>query len=202
MHENNFTDCIKEKAQKLAEIYESLAKGELWERYVGNEWVDYLEGTEQFGNGPHFNSDLTWWRKKVKAKRIGFSIAVASGIDMEFSDDSEFGFRKTKVSTLVRIRITPGEIKVKYVDAGEFQWKFCRPRFNHWNHWEGGQNSPIPEGFLFDIRLRDGSIHRHTADTLVNWRYGSAGPRVENQIIGFRIIALAEGYCWPWEIDQ
>ena len=66
----------------------------------------------------------------------------------------------------------------------------CRPRFNYWFCWNGGDLSPIPEGFRIEVRLRDDMTY--VCNDYERFRWTKTGKK--DDIIAFRIVDVLEGW--------
>ena len=55
---------------------------------------------------------------------------------------------------------------------------------------------PLPEGFVVKIYYSDRG--NHTSSEYAGQSWGFA-PIADNNIIGYEILGLADGYAYPWE---
>jgi len=133
------------------------------------------------------------WHKTAK-KVIDLSVLIESGIDCEFSDESEFLCMNTRIANLRVVDRGPSW----YASNSPNQYLYCRPRMNHIHAWQGGE-CPLPEGFLVRVWRRAVAIEdkRQFAVEHLHWSYTH-----EDDIIAFEVLGLADGYVMPWEKDN
>ena len=123
-------------------------------------------------------------------KPIDLSVLSESGIDCEFShagNDDWYPFGGLSKIVKNRYRTNPDH------DGSYAQ---CRPRMGgHWHNWQGGE-CPLPEGLVVEVMLRNKK--KITA--------GAGGSRAtwahiwdDSDIIAFKVIAVADTHCMPWE---
>lgn len=82
----------------------------------------------------------------------------------------------------------------------------CTPRLNYWFHWQGGK-CPLPAGLSVTVQTHSSqSIGNKCTDTSNHFNGGARWQRhpieTAGNIIAFKIHGPADGYCWPWEVDQ
>lgn len=150
-----------------------------WEWRYDAEWIDCID-------------NITWsnhidYRRKWNKKPVDLSVLIESGIDCEFSFDWK---SKPSIGQLLKI---DGN---KYTsDVGHY-YNYCLPRMNHWQSWQGGE-CPLPEGIVVETIYREDSMPEKNVVTDLFWKHHSEA----DDIIAFKVIGLADGYCWPWEIE-
>jgi hypothetical protein len=168
-------------------------------------WLDGTKVQYKSVSGELWHSlhgiDAIWaeeneYRIKPRLTPVGLSSMVGSVVDCEFSD-VDFGLPgKNAVASLEGInhaRVNP------YAMHGS-TWAHCRPRMDHWMVWDGSTilPRPVPIGFLVHWELRNGEVtstpHR------VQHREWSHSAERDAQIIAFKVVGLAPGYCYPWEL--
>ena len=173
------------KAKALAAIYASLAAGDEWQQLIGDVWFP-------LSTTPNMDSDLSWWRKKPEDKPIDLQPLIHSEIDCEFSDSVEELNIDPAIS---KLKGFPFEGDYKYKSDHESRYRYCRPRMYNWHFLHNAKKAPIPHGLLVEFITRDGKEHDRVEAHKLNWV-------TSNQvydIIAFKIVGVAEGYCWPWE---
>ena len=179
-------------AQGLADFYQKVADG-------GE--IDYtLMPKDCFGhpeNGPHMGCSKDMWRIKPTKKVIDLSVLIKSGIDCEFSDESEFLCMNTRIANLRVVDRGPSW----YASNSPNQYLYCRPRMNHKHAWQDG-DCPLPEGFI--VRLTKWSVHvphiSHIELTTKQWISSKANEHTTVQ--AFEVLGVADGYVMPWEQDN
>lgn len=177
-------------AHKHAELMALYAQdaaetGKPWERW---ECLT-SSGWERFGGDFFFSPDVEY-RRKPQKKAVDLSVLIESKIDCEFSTSPSFELAIWDTLHSLSNRIN------QYSSSVHSCLRYCRPRMNHWHSWQGGE-CPLPDGLWVDIDRRDGLGNRGYS-TDYSWRHTGTG----NDIIAFKVTGLAEGYCWPWEIDN
>lgn len=139
-------------------------------------------------------------RIKPELKPIDLSVLIDSGIDCEFSNPAPYigrtiGVLKTINPIQVGDRIYLGNVSGS---GGLNDYARCKPRMNHWHAWPGGE-CPLPEGFLVEILMRDGTgrgIQEHPNN--LYWSHDNGKP----DIIAFKVIGTADTHCMPWEVES
>lgn len=182
------------KAKALAAIYASLAAGDEWQQLIGDVWFP-------LSTTPNMDSDLSWWRKKPEDKAVDLQPLIHSGIDCEFGDAEDNlyfigplgGF---SIDPDVVHRYNPCREQTNFKPQAK-PFRYCRPRMHHWHFLEPGKGKPIPAGLLVEFITRDGTEHDRIDAHKLNW---VASNQVYD-IIAFKIVGVAEGFCWPWETE-
>lgn len=131
---------------------------------------------------PHWSENTQY---RHKQKRIDMSIFIEFGLDCCFSQDTTDLFWEIKTLRTIK------EQSQYYVAHDSIQYKHCRPRFNYWFCWNGGDKAPIPEGFIIEVRLRDDTIGGF--DEYHHLRWTRTGKK--DDIIAFRIVDVLDGWC-------
>ena len=121
-------------------------------------------------------------------KKIDLAPCIKSGIDMEFAQNLDYDV--WDVGALTGINKNT-DVWRPYIKSHTKCYYHCRPRMNHWHSWKGGE-CPFPEGFEFEVRLRDEEV----TSSWGRWLYDPEGELEHYDIIAFRIIGTAEG----WEL--
>jgi len=133
-----------------------------------------------------------WWAvyNKPAKKTIDLAPLIASGIDCMFSDD---GVRR-QIGNLFCIRNSSHNKRQFYEDDLESNWGQCCPRMYHKMLHSGGE-CPLPEGFKVTLYYRNAGVSR--GSNYIDLRWDNTG--LEEDIIGYEILGLADGYAYPWE---
>ena len=134
------------------------------------------------------------WHKTAK-KVIDLSVLIESGIDCEFSDESEFLCMNTRIANLRVVDRGPSW----YASNSPNQYLYCRPRMNHKHAWQGGE-CPLPEGFRVKFWWRSGEEGDAGDAFYLGLRWSNE--KRESDIIQFEVLGLADGYVMPWEQDK
>lgn len=178
---------MKDNAKWLSEFYAQVAEGgEIEFANTGDKWCSAT-------CGPDMRALPDCWRIKPALTPIDLSVLIKSGIDCEFSDNSDF---------------PPADRRISYIQGigagfltnqSTLYYLFCRPRMNHWHAWFGG-DCPLPEGIEVEVEVtcHDGSVLRGEAN-IFNWGRNSYEG---GDIIAFKVTGLSDGFCWPWEMDK
>ena len=170
------------KEHKWAEVLRAIADGKEVEFHGVLQW-------EKPKNINPISNPEYLWRIKPTKTPVDLSVLIDSGIDCCFWNFDEE--RKT-IDRLTGIYTR----KLKYSD-GWTLWKFCRPKVGYWYSWRGGKY-PLPKGFVVDVLRRDGSQDRLTHIEPAEWVH----EEWMCDIIAFKVDGLADGYCYPWEIEE
>lgn len=186
-------------AKELADFYQQVADGGEMELEGG-----YGIGRVTNLNGPNMYSLTNKWRIKPKKKVVDMSVLIDSGIDCEFSNNgSTWGAGKLvniDTPTPIEREDPPKEyLYLKdYIGLHNRPYRYCRLRMNHVHAWQGGE-CPLPEGVLVKVWYRRmGFAHISSSDYIDDWRHDGD---YDTNIIAFEVIGLADGYCWPWEVE-
>lgn len=132
-------------------------------------------------------------RIKPTVTPVDLSVLIASGIDCEFIDPN-YGHTHIHINMLSHIS---GDHY--YIDTTTLSYNKCKPRMNHWHAWNRG-DCPLPEGLTFELRFRNGSVHESILGVNdIRWCYSKRDTAMD--IIAFKVTGLADGYCWPWEVN-
>lgn len=176
-------------AAELVEFYQKVADG--GKPQCGSSdcpWYDH-------SGGPTPASHVEHWRIKPAKNIIDMSHLVKSGIDCEFNE-KYFGDGNWVKANLTNIG--PGEA---YWDEHGASWSMCRPRINYNMYHDGGE-CPLPEGFRIKVYHRFSVemdiITRQTGHESWTWKHRSHS----QNIIGYEILGLAEGWAYPWECEE
>jgi hypothetical protein len=144
----------------------------------GDQWRTVVDPIFDEGND---------YRIKPAMKTIDLSKLINANILCMFRDNSctwQVGFL---------IDIAPQDT---YHTVHE-QFTHCKPRIGYWTANTGHIKSPIPEGFTFSIRRRDGRILEHNKSA--NGHYWGNGPEFHgSDIIQFKITGICGGWEYPW----
>lgn len=176
-------------AQELADFYQQVADGGEIQLYLIRP-PENQPKWEDSKNGPNLASDPDMWRIKPKLKPVDMSVLIASGIDCEFtsrSDKSHWYIGKLR------------SIDSFYYPTWNAPHIYCHPRMNHIHAWQGGE-CPLPEGFRVRAFLRKkgaGIDGKEVSLGKLEWNHEDC----RGDIIGFEVLGLDEGYCWPWEVE-
>ena len=185
---------------KLTELAKAVEDGKQIEVYNGSEWQPEKGAQALYDHADGFSSD---YRVKPEKKPIDMSVLIQSGIDCEFWSKLDIGKHIGKLS---RTQTTTG-IGQEYLKSdgsgGLKIYTRCSPRMgDHWHSWQGGE-CPLPEGLIIKTRLRcrGKSIKEFKHINTLRWHWDH--PEWDDtDIIAFKVIGLAEGWAWPWEMDQ
>lgn len=149
--------------------------------------------------GPNAESITMFWRLYGIPKRVvDLSVLVDSGIDCEFPP---LGYPD---SWYLRGALAN-------IDDGLYQSALdgsictrCRPRHNHWMAWIPHDHSecPVPKGFKGDVMVRNGDVMTREGEDLASWLLWNKQHNMEKEIIAYRITGLADGWCYPWEVES
>lgn len=126
-------------------------------------------------------------------KPVDLSVLIESGIDCEFQDAEHSGAVEFAPLRYIANDSYPYQ-------ASRDSYEQCRPRMDHNHAWVGGK-CPLPEGIMVHyIMIKNGEIAERQNKMAVEllWDYDLG----VHPIVCFRIAGLAEGYCWPWEVDN
>lgn len=189
-----------EQTKRLFEILQAFHNGEPIQIMHNGGWaIPTSEGhiAAAFGHDPNYVR-----LAPPKLTPIDLSVLVGSTIDCEF-------WNNYKDKEIIDCLYGISDCLPSYSPNANTSTKRCRPRMNHWHHWQGRNdrdNSPLPNGLNITIERRDGTkvhcetplIQRGEHFELYPWGHYDSN----SDIIGFQITNLADGYCWPWEVDQ
>ena len=177
-------------AAQLVEFYQKVADGGAMEVERGLSWVTVNEG-------PCNGSKYSVWRIKQTKKIIDMSHFIKSGIDMEFSDRSNFSniwvgrLTSTSGSDFHVYACNSGDGHTRYA-------KFCRPRMNHKMFHDGGE-CPLPEEFEVVVYFRNAPNGEEVQSNSMDWSHKVNMHDGYSDIIGYEILGLADGWAYPWE---
>lgn len=165
----------------MAELFSALSEGKSLQikRGSSGEWEDTRDYPVVYG-------DISNWRVKPELKPVDLSVLIESGIDCEFWD--KIGAISTSIKTLTGI---DSSLQYPYLNTAH-SYKYCQPRHDYWHVWLGG-DCPLPRGFVIDCMLRNGNTYENAVD--LSWEHAGYG----SDIIAFKVLRLADGYCYPWE---
>jgi len=171
--------------QTLAEFYTKAAKA------GGVEICDFADNKWFKAAGPNLNSLVGDYRPKpAKKKIIDLQPLLASGIDCEFKDAEYDTWR-----VIGPLSCTFSTVKSPYQrKTSTVAWEQCRPRMDHTMFHNGGE-CPLPEGFEVQLSYCKG-VACNTSD-YTSKRWNDVGNNAD--IIGYKILGLADGYAYPWE---
>ena len=144
---------------------------------------------------PAETDDLQFWRVAPPPPKKVIDLSVLmSGIDCEFWDESS---RLKSVGKLTHA----DKLDCCYcLNQGE-EFHYCQPRMNHWHNWQGGE-CPLPVGFVFEVIFRGGEVeHAIKRTTVFDWNWSHDCTALDD-IISFRVLRVADGYCMPWEVES
>lgn len=165
-----------------------------WERW---EWLYERDGQQQWIECPNnvIFSESHKYRRKPQKKPVDLSVLVDSGIDIEVSVNDKW--RIGKLESIV---------ECCYLIQGSSRgWTKCRPRMNHVHAWQGGE-CPLPGGLKIKVyTCYSGKVKESettTGDGLKAARWGGWQVGAGDPTVGFEILGLMDGYCWPWELDN
>lgn len=131
---------------------------------------------------------------RPKLKPVDLSVLIESGIDCEFSKDASFEyFHIDKLNALAETQSDnyPSFIRSRTMT----RMLCCRPRMNYVHAWQGGV-CPLPEGLVVKVYTRNGIDSLRETYTTDYWGHRDNADRAWD-IIGFEVLSLADGYCWP-----
>jgi len=130
-------------------------------------------------------------------KPVDLSVLIKSSIDCEFSTHKDFPTIQIMINKLESF--SP---ETRYVHNG-WNAPFCRPRMTPFIHASpnGFDSCPLPDGLevivWWDLELlRTSSTSEETP---------ISRPGLSNlwkNIIAFEVLGLADGFCWPWDVDD
>lgn len=126
--------------------------------------------------------------KKHPLRSVDIPVLVESGIDCEFSDKGHARWVIDQLGKTVN--------SIFHAFSTGHPYRRCRPRIGHWYSWSGGK-CPLPEGFVGDIRTRDGDLLRNIH--LYDYVWSHDGD--DRDIIAFKIVGLSDRFCMPWEVS-
>mgnify|MGYP000291785396 CR=1 FL=1 len=172
-------------AAELVEFYQKVADGGVMSLKKG-----FDDEPQNNYVGPNMTSPVEYWRIKPAKKLIDMAHFIESGIDFEFSDDETW----IMLAGLVEIDLG---CKHPYTNIIGVRWKQCRPRMNHKMFHDGG-DCPIPEGFTLRLYFRDEAPIVDDIHEGYNWIHCGSS----NDIIGYEILGLADGWTYPWECGE
>ena len=164
-----------------------------WERWRINKNLGWrnMESTDIF------HSYYRYERKPTK-KPVDLSVLIDSGIDCEFLN--EHG-TKVSIGKLVAFQDKPKQYMGDTGSITPISAEHCRPRMNHIHAWQGG-DCPLPEGFIVKLYLRDGQVEKAGDCFLTSWTHDWPHKGCGmSDIIAFEVVGLADGYCYPWEVE-
>jgi hypothetical protein len=157
-------------------------------------YADYVAKAALSNIQPDLAHWYAEWHKTAK-KVIDLSVLIESGIDCEFSDESEFLCMNTRIANLRVVDRGPSW----YASNSPNQYLYCRPRMNHKHAWQGGE-CPLPEGFRVKFWWRSGEEGDAGDAFYLGLRWSNE--KRESDIIQFEVLGLADGYVMPWEQDK
>ena len=172
-------------AQQLVELAEAVYAGAELEHLTDSGWTALGSKAETV------DALLHSWRIKPAKKIIDMAHFIESGIDMEFWDDASDSY--TNISILDSINVGLNHAFVSKLSC----YKHCRPRMNHKMFHDGG-DCPIPEGFTLRLYFRDEAPIVDDIHEGYNWIHCGSS----NDIIGYEILGLADGWTYPWECGE
>jgi len=122
-------------------------------------------------------------------KKKIIDLASLRNVECEFSD--HYDFCRVTFGRLINMN---SEL-YHNADATD-AFKYCRPRMNHKNVWEGGDKCPLPAGYIINIGHRDNVIVlSHTSNKHGrSWAHGIAGIAA-SEVIWYEVTGVEEGYC-------
>lgn len=188
MSKNIHADLILEYAKDWQETNKP------WERWefmstATNDWED-IDCHPVWG-------PTTNYRRKLTKKPVDLSVLIKSGIDCEFVYSNATNHRDRLIIEKLT-EITSNDYATRYVNSNEKAHLYCKPRMNHWHYWDGG-DCPLPEGIKVSVKtLRCAA---YDGDCL-SFSWGRKIRAVDGNIIAFKVLGLADGYCWPWEVEE
>jgi len=111
------------------------------------------------------------------------SVLIESKVDCEFSNTPDFN--RFAIGALVGISESGNK---KYLMSGdEFSlYKYCRPRMDHPQSWEGSDN-PLPSGLIVKVK----SVN-------LDWSESSVDDVEWSNVIAFSALRLEDNHSWPW----
>lgn len=140
------------------------------------------------------------YRIKEQKKVVDLSVLIGSQIDCEFRLSGNDGYWAVAKLSKIHVSETPhgySSMTTYHTDYRGLASQ-CRPRMNHPHAWQGGE-CPLPEGVLVKVWYRRmGFAHISSSDYIDDWRHDGD---YDTNIIAFEVIGLADGYCWPWEVE-
>lgn len=160
---------------------------------------DYLKhngGECVFSTCKHHCKDEPLCNFEPQKKVVDLSVLIGSGIDCDFGMISNDGsISQCMIAPLVGINL---KARCKYEAMFGDSYEVCRPRMDHWHSWQGGE-CPLPEGFKVVFVFRNGTDSALLSNSVVHeWEYDEQPHN--HDIIAFRVIGLADDYCYPWEV--
>jgi hypothetical protein len=172
----------RQDAKNEWEVIKAFGEGKkIQERdvYKKDVWYDF------YGDALRISS--RYYRVKPEKKIVDLSVLIESQIDCEFTQGED---GPTFYGPLKRIDTTAAW---PYILNKSSQFIQCRPRMNHIHYWAGGE-CPLPGGVKYKTVLRG----RDSPPNIQSWEHYYN----HSDIIGFEVLELSEGYCWPWECDE
>jgi len=158
-------------------------------REIASDFSKYSQQCYINGVLPEIDLWMVERYKPVK-KIIDMTHFIESGIDCEFRDDDA---HEWVIASLWNIELLPEWL---YYGPEDFKGvRYCRPRMNHKMFHDGGE-CPLPEGFEVKVYYRDRG--NHTSSEYIGHCWGSA-PITDNDIIGYEILGLADGWAYPYQ---
>jgi hypothetical protein len=172
----------RNEARKFAEIVQAYADGE----------DVRVRGRDHILQNPDFKLGYLSYEIVPKPKSIDLSVLMASGIDCEFSFKCNPEQKRIGKMT----DISPARPD-SYKKDNDVFYHYCRPRMNHIHFWGGGE-CPLPDGLEVELTFRDGSELQRCLSVVADWDHKFEG----KDIVGFEVIGLEEGYCWPYDLEK
>lgn len=182
---------------KLTELAQAIEDGKKFESLIPSAvpggapcWVKY---NPMFSTISLVMSEFGMGRIRIKPtkKPIDLAVLIQSGIDCEFWDGSIGVLSEISCGSQYHRRIGS--------TAGYTPYSTCKPRMGEfWYSWQGGE-CPLPEGLVIEIQTRNNGKYGAKVKPF-NFRWNHDGS--PSDVIAFKVIGLAEGYCWPWESES
>lgn len=174
----------KEKAQWLSDRWAEVAQGGVW-KCCGKSTP----------HGPDMTQALHFWDVVMppKLKVIDLLPLIISGIDCEVTNSLD-GTSPWLIAELRGIDNQADFEQPYHTSLGVYTK--CQPRMNHWHSWQGG-DCPLPEGFVVRMMFRCAALYDGLT-TDYPWIHRGK----DHDIIAFRVLRVADGYCMPWEVES
>jgi hypothetical protein len=176
-----------EKLDWLINILQEVKRGKILLRK--NNAGEWYRTDKEF---PIMSSHPSNWKIEEFPKPVDLSVLIETSIDCEFSTKPFIEDKAFPIGKLKKVSSSP--CFTEYVNTQDIYWTYCRPRMHEWLVHRGDM-CPVPEGVLVKARTFEGIVAQSKQGKDIRWKKN--GNR--HDIINFKVVGLAEGYCWPWE---
>jgi len=129
------------------------------------------------------------YRIKPERKVVDLSVLIESKIDCEFTGHTFEGADIDRLHRITRVGLYIREGRVSGGSYGK-----VRPRMRHAHCWLGGE-CPLPKGVRVSVLYANGESIADCAS-----RFDWSRNKDTRLIVGFIVLGLVDGYCYPWEV--